>query len=301
MENRKKNEGAKKEKIKWSIAIILATYLVLFGFGSIKESGNLKEPAAHGSPIIEIPDKYKNIAPGDELVAEIRPIQFNSAIKNDGILDFEIQDMDGKMILKQHEKVAVETQASFLKTFSLPIDMSPGKYTLFSDIKNLDSTNIVTSTASFDISKPINGYNKSNPAPFYSKNIFLILSILLFLILAWYFILSYKKNNLSATSKIGNGKVGYKELIEAIIRNNRFFGGQKSIDLANRIKGLTVSYDGYVLKLEKREIEIMVTLIDLYRISIGQSSIKIARKSIENLLYQNPNLKVPSELMPLEL
>ena len=298
-----KKGSEKKKIIKTIVFLFFVIYLVLFGLAPLKENGlfkdiSLKEPTAFGSSIVGIPEKYKNLAPGDELVAEVRLYQFESNNKRDVMVDYEIQDINGKTVLKQHETVAVETQASFLKTFNLPSDMSPGRYILFSNIKNLDSSNIFSSTTSFEISKPVFGYKESNPAPFYSKNVFLIISLFLILILAGYFVLAYRRRDLAATGEEKDKKIGYEELIGAIVKNNRFFGGQKAIKLANRIKGLKVSPEGRVLKLESREIEIMVTLIDLYRISIGQSSIKIARKAIENLLYQNPKLKVPKELKP---
>lgn len=107
-----------------------------------------------------------------------------------------------------------------------------------------------------------------------------------------------KKQEFATIKEKNKQKIGYKELIEAVIKNNRFFGGEKAIGLANRIKGLRVSSEGKVLKLEEKGLETMINLIDLYRISIGQSSIKIARKAIQNLLYQNPKLKVPKELKP---
>jgi len=297
-------EKTKKSLIKTLFIIIGIAYLVLIGPIFLNQNHQLpknspslltKELITIGASILSIPEKYQNIAPGDELVVEIRLHQFKFGKKTDVILEYEIQDIEGNIILKQHETVAIQTQASFLKTFSLPLSISPGRYTVFCTIKNLNSSFLASTTASFQISKPVTGYQQSQLAWVSPKNIFIGISIIFGFLLLFLFLI-IPKQKLKEKETFIQRKPQYNDLIEAIIKHNVFFGKTKAIALANRIKGLKVSPEGRVVKLKEEGLETMINLIDLYRISIGQSSIKIAREAIRDLVTLNPRLVVPSEL-----
>lgn len=260
-------------------------------------NGGINEPISLGATTLEIPAKYKDLAPGNELIVGLRMYEFQLGGKKDIIINYEIRNEEGSIVLKQHDTVAVETQASLLKTFNLPQNLSPGRYVVSYNIQTLEGKPLTTATASFEVSKPIQGYPNSRVPPSYSKSIFIAIgSFLIFIILS--FFIFYKKRGFEFENKPSiNKQADYKDLIERIIKRNIFFGDEKSAKLANRIKGLKVSPQGNVLQLKENGPETMINLIDLYRISMGQSSLNIARMAIRDILKQNPNLKVPKELL----
>ena len=83
---------------------------------------------------VEIPIRFIEIIAGEELLAEI--ILYNP--KGTGLIDVEvdysIKDMDGKVIAKEHETVAVETRTSFIKDFTIPDSAKAGNYILYAKV-----------------------------------------------------------------------------------------------------------------------------------------------------------------------
>jgi hypothetical protein len=80
--------------------------------------------------IIEIPENYKSIKAGSELLSNIKLVNIGSQGRIDVSLDYEITSPDEKSILKKKETVAVETQANFVRIFDISKDSPPGKYAL---------------------------------------------------------------------------------------------------------------------------------------------------------------------------
>ncbi len=87
---------------------------------------------------IGIPDNYKIINPGDELLACIKLVNLGSAGRIDVFLDYWITDPWKNTILRKKETVAVETQANFVRTFDIPKDAPIGRYSLHAKITYAD-------------------------------------------------------------------------------------------------------------------------------------------------------------------
>jgi len=83
---------------------------------------------------IEIPNDYKKINPGNELLANIKLVNIGSAGRVDVFLDYEIKNAKNETILEKRETVAVETQANFVRMFDIPKSASLGQYKLFAKI-----------------------------------------------------------------------------------------------------------------------------------------------------------------------
>lgn len=83
---------------------------------------------------VTIPDDYKQVSPGDELLSSIKLINVGSEGRIDVFLDYEIRGPNGEILLKKKETVAVETQANFVRTFDIPDNTPPGQYTLYAKI-----------------------------------------------------------------------------------------------------------------------------------------------------------------------
>ncbi|MBU1622127.1 MAG: hypothetical protein KJ597_00990 [Nanoarchaeota archaeon] len=76
-----------------------------------------------------IPEDYKTVYPGEELLTSIKLINVGSGGRIDIFLSYWITDQEDKIILEEKETVAVETQNNFVRTFELPEDTPAGQYT----------------------------------------------------------------------------------------------------------------------------------------------------------------------------
>lgn len=258
-----------------------------------------KKGSALFDSVLTIPEKYKEIEPGGDLVVQLKLYNFDSPERVDVFAYYEIKDRNNNVILVAHETVAVETQASFLKTFILPEKLSHGRYTVSSKIV-YNQSDIATSAVTFDIVEPtINGGYQSAVLPFYLSPKFFVNLAFLSLVLIFIIVLVdvFLKKQKGVSQVTYQKKPGYKEVIQVIISSNKFFWGQKAIKQANRIKGLKVSEDGKVIELKQDPEFVLANLIDIYRISIGESSAKMAKIAIQPLIVNNPNLKIPQELI----
>jgi len=99
---------------------------------------------------IEIPDKYKKIHAGDELLTSIKLMNLGSGGRIDVFLDYWITDPQGNTILKKKETVAVETQANFVRTFDIPENVKPGTYHIYAKITYADGK-LAVADHSFEI------------------------------------------------------------------------------------------------------------------------------------------------------
>jgi len=88
--------------------------------------------------IVEIPDKYKIISSGEELLTSIKLINVGSAGRVDVFLDYLIDSASGDVIIKKRETVAVETQANFVRSFDIPRGTEPGIYHITAQIVYAD-------------------------------------------------------------------------------------------------------------------------------------------------------------------
>jgi len=79
---------------------------------------------------ITIPNDYKIMHPGEELMASIKLVNLGSSGREDVFLDYWITGPEQNVILQRKETVAVETQANFIRFFDIPEDAGLGKYCL---------------------------------------------------------------------------------------------------------------------------------------------------------------------------
>lgn len=125
-----KKRGWKKEA--WRILVLEVLFLGIF-FGVIisarAEEETQKEPLFDIQ--VTIPSQYQKIFAGEELLASIRLVNLAGPGRVDVYLDYWIKDSEENIILKKKETVAVETQASFVRTFKVPETGAPGVYHFF--------------------------------------------------------------------------------------------------------------------------------------------------------------------------
>ena len=117
------------------LLVLIPLFLI---YSAVAENVNLGEQSkALNKSIIEknslfdifitIPQDYQAVEAGKELLISIKLINLGSSGRIDVILNFEIKDSADNLLLTKKETVAVETQANFVRTFTLPSDAKLGK------------------------------------------------------------------------------------------------------------------------------------------------------------------------------
>jgi len=78
---------------------------------------------------LNITNEGKRLSPGEYLMPSINVMNFSDEHANIS-LEYIIMDDHEKVVYRKTETIAVETQASFLRSFRLPTDLEAGNYTL---------------------------------------------------------------------------------------------------------------------------------------------------------------------------
>ncbi len=149
------------EKRKLVLMFVVIIFLVLLFYGSfltLALPSSAQETVSKQDVIsnslfdiqVTIPNDFKVIYPGDDLLASVKLVNLGSAGRIDVFLDYWITDAEQNIILKTKETVAVETQAGFVRTFNIPENTKPGKYSLYAKISYADGKE-ATADSSFEI------------------------------------------------------------------------------------------------------------------------------------------------------
>jgi hypothetical protein len=118
----------------------------------------LNKPSKTGSGVLfdvfaRIPDQFKIIAPGDQLVASISLINFGSSGHPVDVgVEYTIFDSEGHIVFQISETSAVATRLSILKTFNTNPQFKPGIYKLVVKVPSKDL--IATAADTFEIKGP---------------------------------------------------------------------------------------------------------------------------------------------------
>ncbi len=79
---------------------------------------------------LSIPSEFSIVSPGDDVIGTINLYNLGETGRIDTAITYSIEDAQGNTIETEKETIAVETQASLLKTIKLPQDMKEGNYLL---------------------------------------------------------------------------------------------------------------------------------------------------------------------------
>ncbi len=124
---------------------------------------------------LAIPNDFKIINPGEELLASVKLVNLGSAGRIDVFLDYWIADSEQNIILQTKETVAVETQAGFVRTFVIPENTKSGQYSLYAKITYADGKE-ATANNSFEIAE-----NQIDRRVYYALIGIIVLAILVYL------------------------------------------------------------------------------------------------------------------------
>ena len=93
---------------------------------------------------VTIPEKSQEIKAGEDILISVELVNFGNPGKTDVALSYIITNVQGEIVLIEHENQAIETQGSFLKSIHLP-NLPLGKYTVFVEILYSDKSAIASS------------------------------------------------------------------------------------------------------------------------------------------------------------
>jgi hypothetical protein len=99
---------------------------------------------------VQIPDEYKSILPGGDLLAEFVIFNLGEILgRVDVSIIYSIQNLDGEEILREEESAAIETKLAFIKKFTIPEIVATGQHVLAVEV--LYAGTITTGSATFDV------------------------------------------------------------------------------------------------------------------------------------------------------
>ncbi|MBX4212384.1 hypothetical protein KW787_02955 [Candidatus Pacearchaeota archaeon] len=101
----------------------------------------------------EILKSSLSINPGEDVVAQITLYNLGTVGRIDTQIDYTILNSEGKVVMTDHETLAVETQTSFVKKFMLPQSISPGTYIL--NVKAIYGETAASASTWFFVGKEI--------------------------------------------------------------------------------------------------------------------------------------------------
>jgi len=108
---------------------------------------------------IEIPKEFLIIEPGKDLLAAVTLFSMGKYGKVDVNVEYIIKNTDNKIIASEHETIAVETQASFIKRFKMPENAEKGDYFFY--VKATYAGETSSASARFTIGKEIGSTGKN--------------------------------------------------------------------------------------------------------------------------------------------
>ena len=218
------------------------------------------------------------VAPGELIPVSVKLMNFGEGKRVDVTVNYQILDSRGTVVVTETETVAVETTASFIKNIQIPHDLLSGKYTAISNVVYEGQEALATSKFDFTVEKKIAGI-------FISQ--FIVYGTVTLLIGIGFAIVSrlimkHRASRISPHQYLEIPKPDriFYEIVSDMIAQMRYYAGEKAIEVAGDIGGLTIDKEsGKVLKIDKDPSEIAALLLFQYGKHIGKKMKISPRKS----------------------
>jgi hypothetical protein len=148
--------------------------------------------------ILDVSPKYKELAPGEKSVTEVRFVSMDTQNINPVEMTYLIKNFDGGIIVSEVENIMVGSESRISKTILLPEDIESGDYVFIAITKYENS--VSTSSYLFNI-------KKRNEMTTFDRLNYITILIFLFLfgIILLVFYMIYEKIKLSSQSKRQQG------------------------------------------------------------------------------------------------
>lgn len=129
---------------------------------------------------VKVLEKYKNVKPGKEVIANISVKNLKDLIDTDLILTYSIKDYYGNLYLSNNETITLKDLTNYERNFSLPKDMPLGKYLFYTNVNNEKYQSLDSDTFTVGLSFRFDAFLKSSLA-FVMITMFSIFSVILVL------------------------------------------------------------------------------------------------------------------------
>jgi len=100
---------------------------------------------------LSVPESYGKVYPGGDFVVELNVMNLGAEKRVDVVVEYSVTGEDGAVVLSEHETVAVETKASFVKTLHIPPEAKAGRYIVLARVQIINSDTQASSSASFEV------------------------------------------------------------------------------------------------------------------------------------------------------
>lgn len=87
---------------------------------------------------VNIPEQYRKVLPGKELVAEVHAINIKGIGSVTVKVEYTVENKEGEVLFQEIETKVVENEIKYLKEVTLPADIRPGAYMFFVNVKYED-------------------------------------------------------------------------------------------------------------------------------------------------------------------
>ena len=151
----------------------IVTFIFLIEIVFVQGASNLE---------VNIHDNYKEVLAGNDIWFTIKIANLEDTGKVDISLNYWISDDNNSIIAENKETTAVQTQASFVRTFNIPKDAKSGKYKINVKMDYGDSKEVVADTSFSVIEKQID-----------NRMYYLTAIVIVFILVLIIFIFSYKR------------------------------------------------------------------------------------------------------------
>jgi len=88
---------------------------------------------------IDIPTEYTKVVAGETLSTQVTLLSMGLPKKVDVFITYVIKDMEGNVVLREYETVAVDKQLTFTKSFAIPENLKPDEYVVSIEVSYADS------------------------------------------------------------------------------------------------------------------------------------------------------------------
>lgn len=85
--------------------------------------------------LVEIPQKYKTLAPGEEISVNIKLFEIERVGKADVELEYSIRDAENNIIAYKKDTVSVNIQSDLIKSLVIPENIEKGNYIFYVNVK----------------------------------------------------------------------------------------------------------------------------------------------------------------------
>lgn len=218
---------------------------------------------------IHVPEKYTDVEAGERFYFEMEIKYPENPIRRDLILQYEIKK-DGEIIAQSKFLKAIETQASFMDFIVIPESTDKGLYIINVTIRDYEGLEEEVS-ASFQVTGGRRAQLRIYFLIFLSAFSFVALLIMIQLFMTRVITKGHLRHLSSHEySNVPKNDRLFYEIISDTIMQMRHRVGDKALELALNIDGLSINDEGRVLKINKNPAKIIALLILQYEKQLGK-------------------------------